>query len=66
MLEDHDNAADDKRDVRLSRFKVIQKFKCTNCGRAVHQACRNGIVLEVKDNANIAALPEGLIACHGK
>jgi len=66
MLEDHENTADDKCDVRLCRCKVIQKFKCTNCGRAVHWACYNGIVLEVEDKPNIPALPEGSIACTKK
>jgi len=66
MLEDHDNTAVGKCDVRLCRCQVIQKFKCSHCGRAVHWACYNGIVLEVKDKPNIAALPEGSIACTKK
>jgi len=38
MLEEHDNTAGGKCDVRLCRCKVIQKFKCANCGKIIRPA----------------------------
>ena len=66
MLEEHENVDTAKCDIRLCRCLVIQKFKCSKCGRACHWACYNGIVLAVKDKAPLVALPEGLIACTKK
>ena len=66
MLEEHGNVAAAKCEIRLCRCLVTQKFKCSKCGRACHQACCRGLVLEVKDKRPLHALPEGSICCTKK
>ena len=66
MLVEHDNEAPAKCDIRLCRCLVTQKFKCSKCGRACHQVCYRGLVLEVKDKPPLASLPEGSICCTKK
>jgi len=66
MLVEHENEAAAKCEIRLCCCLVTQTFECSKCGRACHQACCRGLVLEVKDKPPLHALPEGSICCTKK
>ena len=66
MSVEHENVAAAKCDIRLCHCLVTLKYECSKCGRACHQICYRGLVLDVKDNAPLPALPEGSICCTKK
>ena len=66
MLDEHENMAPAKCEIRLCRCLVTQKFRCSKCGKACHWECYKGLILEVKGKPPLPSLPEELICCTKK
>jgi len=65
MLEEHENAAAVKCEVRTCKLVLPLKYKCCNptCRKAVHMGCYERIVLVQKDKDPRPALPDNQVAC---